>query len=115
MKPQCTRNRIIAGLLLAVFASFVCGNTLFTHTHRDGDRVYVHSHATIPGTHHSHSPQAMASIGSINAALAQMIGTGIATVPDPGIITVVTGYAGIVVKVCCRIFISGLRAPPAEN
>ena len=107
MKPQCTRNRIIAGLLLAVFASFVCGNTLFTHTHRDGDRVYVHSHATIPGSQHSHSSQALASIGSINASLTQMIGSGIATVT--------LGFAVIIVSICYRRIVSGERAPPAEN
>ena len=115
MKPQCARNRIIAGLLLAVFASFVCANTLFTHTHRDGDRVYVHSHATIPGSQHSHSSQALASIGSINASLTQMIGSGITTVPEPGLWTVTLGFAVIIVSICYRRIVSGERAPPAEN
>ena len=65
-------NKLIAVLLLGVFAFFYCGNTLFVHTHILGDSVIVHSHPYLPSAHHSHSGQSLDSIAGFNSALSLM-------------------------------------------
>lgn len=65
-------NKLIAVLLLGVFAFFYCGNTLCFHTHILGDSVIVHSHPYLPSGHHSHSGQSLDSIAGFNGALSVM-------------------------------------------
>ncbi len=65
-------NKLIAVLLLGVFAFFYCGNTLCVHTHILGDSVIVHSHPYLPSGHHSHSGQSLDSIAGFNSALSVM-------------------------------------------
>ena len=64
------RQRYIAAIMLAVFAFFYCGNTLFLHTHigKEGHRI-VHSHPYFPNTQHTHSSNALWLIALSNAAV----------------------------------------------
>ena len=64
------RQRYIAAIMLAVFAFFYCGNTLFLHTHtgEEGHRI-VHSHPYFPNAQHTHSSNALWLIALSNAAV----------------------------------------------
>lgn len=41
--------RKISLLMTVVFAIFVCGNTLFIHTHSENGQTVTHSHPYLPG------------------------------------------------------------------
>lgn len=77
-------NKYIAVFLIAVFAFFYCGNTIFVHTHQVGNVRIVHSHIplTEKGTSHSHSDSSLKVISWFNLAV-HSVETGIiACVPD---------------------------------
>lgn len=55
--------RKISLLMTVVFAIFVCGNTLFIHTHSENGQTVTHSHPYLPGQAHHHSANAFQCIG----------------------------------------------------
>lgn len=56
--------RKISLLMTVVFAIFVCGNTLFIHTHSENGQTVTHSHPYLPGQAHHHSANAFQCIGA---------------------------------------------------
>lgn len=60
-------RRLTAALLLAVFAAFACGNTMFTHSHVGADGgVVTHSHPYLPSAHHTHSAALLLTLSAFN-------------------------------------------------
>lgn len=108
-------TRLLAIFMIAVFASFYCGNTMFMHRHTLDGKTFVHSHPLIPGQHHSHSAQTVQTISLLNAAAQTMAGTDCWHVT----VTSVSGQRlPVVAKVAVLKFsaLSGfpVRAPPAR-
>lgn len=68
--------RKISLLMTVVFAIFVCGNTLFIHTHSENGQTVTHSHPYLPGQAHHHSANAFQCIGGANAATFSMLPSG---------------------------------------
>lgn len=61
-------RKISAGLLIAVFVSFVFANTVFVHVHDGGDGFVIkHSHPYNPWGAHSHKNVDLAAVGQMNA------------------------------------------------
>lgn len=56
--------------VLAAFVMYVCGTTLFVHTHVVDDTVIVHSHPYSRAAEHSHSSAQLLTIAQLSAALA---------------------------------------------
>jgi len=67
----------ISVLMIAVFAIFFCGNTIFIHSHFDQGHQITHSHPYIPGSTHSHSPEVLQFIAQANVFASSMSGAEI--------------------------------------
>lgn len=70
-------RRLTAALLLAVFAAFACGNTMFTHSHVGADGgVVTHSHPYLPSAHHTHSATQLLTLTAFNGIAFDGAATG---------------------------------------
>lgn len=56
----------ISAFLIAVFAVFYCGNTVFIHSHLYQGHRITHSHPYLPGSEHSHNAVELAFIAQSN-------------------------------------------------
>lgn len=74
--------RKISLLMTVVFAIFVCGNTLFIHTHSENGQTVTHSHPYLPGQAHHHSANAFQCIGGANAATFSMLPSAVMSCGD---------------------------------
>lgn len=60
-------RKISVSLLLALFALFVCANTLCLHIHVDDGAIVAHSHPYLPSAHHSHSGSQSVGLALVNS------------------------------------------------
>lgn len=101
-----------AALLLALFAVYYCGSTLFVHSHRTLHGIETHSHPYLPSATHNHSDAEFSLISMLNTILTEPAGD--TEVPLPGecleaILPIMPEAAGAAV---CTATTEG-RAPPS--
>lgn len=76
--------RKISALMIVVFAMFVCGNTLFIHSHTLNGHKVTHSHPYLPGEAHQHSATAFQYLAGTNAAAYSMVASATINVNATG-------------------------------
>lgn len=60
-------HRLIAAMLLALFVTFIGGNTLCVHTHVGPKGIVTHSHPYLPSSQHSHTASQFDSLAAVNS------------------------------------------------
>lgn len=60
-----------AAVLLALFALYYCGSTLFVHSHHTWHGLETHSHPYLPNSSHSHSDVQFSLISMLNTILTE--------------------------------------------
>lgn len=76
-------RHIFAIVTMLVFVNFVFSNTVFIHTHIDGDHSYTHSHPYLPSSSHGHSQNAVNLIAGFNAIAAAFQGVTTLNIQQP--------------------------------
>ncbi len=66
-------KRSISAFMVAVFVMFICGNTMFVHSHLEKGYTIVHSHPHLPSDGHKHISGAYVLIAHYNAFISLMI------------------------------------------
>ena len=107
-------RHIFAIVTMLVFVNFVFSNTVFMHTHSDGNQSYTHSHPYLPSSGHTHSQNAVSLIAGFNAVAAAFQSATPLIIQQP---TVPSSTVDIIYcpLVCRGTIISlALRGPPSS-
>lgn len=107
-------QRLIAAIMVMIFAAYYCETTLFVHTHRcQGGGVMTHSHPFVPGSGHTHS--------AAECVFLSVAGNFVSDTP-PSTVCIAAAILSVLAVFACapvRRHIAGhhlfnsLRAPPA--
>lgn len=104
-------HRVLAALLVALFATYYCETTLFVHTHTFFWGTVTHSHPYWPSANHGHDQSECQAISLLSIILITSIGPGIITMCYRRVISVLrqrpTGHEALGIHVC-----NALRGPP---
>ncbi len=104
-------QRLIATLLVAIFAMYYCESTLFVHTHQYLGGTVTHSHPFLPGGHHSHSATEFQTIHTLAQTTLDEPTVAYHQLVTLSLIAILT-YAVIVKMPANRPLSISLRAPP---
>lgn len=107
-----TLHKTIGIILLAVFAFFHCGNSVFMHTHSVNGLTIVHSHPYHPYSQHSHTQHALDTIAALNAALLSMETSRQEYINKPHTYSILLECVRTVFLHSLHIYTQQLRAPP---
>lgn len=97
---------------MIVFVNFVFSNTVFIHTHFEGNHSYTHSHPYLPSSNHSHSQNVLNLIAGFNAVAAAFQGVTSLNIQQPVTPTSTVDYIFITEISRGSVLSLALRGPP---